>query len=156
ARAALAAWRRGLPGEVRSGPMPTQGEADAWTQRETLGLVPAFPARIDAQTRIMLAAALATKVSWETPFAVTQAVGQLGPQSPWTSDVSMLLWDDSANGRAMIARTEAAGPVAVHCAVTVAEEDMTVVSVSAAPDVDRAAVCAAAYEVAAGVCRDWG
>ena len=54
----------------------------------------------------------------------------------------------------MIARTKAAGVVAVHCAV--AREDLTVVSVSGAPEVDRVAVLAGAYEVAAAVCGDWG
>ena len=46
--------------------------------------------------------------------------------------MSRLLWDGSSSGHAMIARTEAAGVVAVHCAV--AREDLTVVSVSGAPE----------------------
>jgi hypothetical protein len=68
--------------------------------------------------------------------------------------VSRLLWDGQADGHAMIARTDAAGLVAVHCAV--AREDLTVVSVSAAPETDRASVLAAGYEVAAEVCGGWG
>ena len=51
--------------------------------------------------------------------------------------MSRLLWDGGAEGRAMITRTDAAGLVAVHCAV--AREDLTVVSVSGAPGTDRAA-----------------
>jgi hypothetical protein len=54
----------------------------------------------------------------------------------------------------MIAGTDAAGLVAVHLAV--AHEDLTVVSVSGAAETDRASVMAAAYEVAATVCADWG
>jgi hypothetical protein len=148
------AWTRGLPDEVQSGFMPTQAQADAWAERETLGLIRRFPMDIDELTRIVLASALATKVSWEVPFEVVPAAEHLGRSSPWRSDVSQLLWDGVADGHTMIARTEAAGLVAVHCAV--AREDLTVVSVSAAPEVDRAAVCAGAAEVAATVCGDWG
>jgi hypothetical protein len=150
----LAAWTRGLPDEVESGFMPTQAQADAWAQRETLGLIPRFPMDIDQQTRIVLASALATKVSWEAPFEVVPAGEHLGDSSPWRSVVSRLLWDGRADGHAMITQTDAAGLVAAHCAV--AREDLTVVSVSAAPEVDRAAVCAGAAEVAATVCGDWG
>ncbi len=105
-------------------------------------------------TRIVLASALATKVSWEAPFEVVPSVEHCGSASPWRAAVSRLLWDGDADGRAMIARTRSAGVVAVHCAV--AREDLTVVSVSGAPDVDRAAVLVGAYEVAATVCEDWG
>ncbi len=150
----LAAWTRGLPDEVESGFMPTQAQADAWAERETLGLIGRFPMHIDEMTRIVLASALATRVSWAVPFDVVPARAHLGRVSPWTSTVSRLLWDGRADGHAMLARTDAAGLVAVHCAV--AREDLTVVSVSAAPDVDRAAVLAGAHEVAATVCGDWG
>ena len=149
----LSSWTRGLPGEVESGFMPSQAEADAWAERETLGLIRRFPMQIDELTRIVLASALATKVSWEVPFEVVPAAKHLGVASPWRSGVSRLLWDGGAQGHAMIARTDAAGVVAVHLAV--AREDLTVVSVSGAPDVDRAAVLAGAYEIAATVCVEW-
>jgi hypothetical protein len=150
----LEAWTRGLPDAVESGFMPTQAQADAWAERETLGLIRRFPMGIDELTRIVLASALATKVSWEVPFEVVPAAEHLGRSSPWRSAVSRLLWDGRADGHAMITRTEAAGLVAVHCAV--AREDLTVISVSAAPEVDRAAVCAGAAEVAATVRAEWG
>jgi hypothetical protein len=150
----LASWTQGLPDEVQSGSMPSQSDADAWADRETLGLIRKFPLDIDEMTRIVLASALATKVSWEVPFDVVPAAGHCGAASPWRSGVSRLLWDGRAEERAMIARTQAAGVVAVHCAV--AREDLTVVSVSAAPEVDRAPVLRGAYEVAATVCEDWG
>jgi len=150
----LSGWAQGLPREVESGFMPSQAEADAWAERETLGLIRRFPLDIDSLTRIVLASALATKVSWAVPFEVVPAAEHCAPDSPWRSAVSRLLWDERADGYSMIARTDAAGVVAVHCAV--AREGLTVVSVSAAPSVDRAAVVAAAYEVAASVCREWG
>jgi hypothetical protein len=154
APAAVADWVCGLPDGVESGFMPTQTEADAWAERETLGLIATFPLDIDALTRIVLASALATKVSWQAPFGVVPAAEHCAPGSRWPSLVSRLLWDGHPGGHAMIARTEAAGIVAVHCAV--AREDLTVVSVSGAPEVDRVAVLAGAHEVAAAVCGDWG
>ena len=94
-RAALAAWVRiddaaaevtdwvaGLPDNVSSGFMPTQAEADAWAERETLGLIRNLPLKIDHLTRIVLASALATKVSWEVPFGVVPAAAHLGAGEP--------------------------------------------------------------------------
>jgi hypothetical protein len=147
-------WARSLPGGVESGSMPSQAQADAWAERETLGLIRKFPLDIDELTRIVLASALATKVSWEVPFGVVPAAEHVGPSSPWRSCVARLLWDGRPGEHAMIARTDAAGLVAVHCAV--AAEGLTVVSVSAAVETDRASVLAAAYEVAAAVCGERG
>jgi hypothetical protein len=154
ATAALAEWTQRLPDEIQSGFMPTQADADAWAERETQGLIRRFPLEIDRSTRVVLASALATKVRWEIPFGVVPAAEHCGPDSPWRGAVSQLLWDDVADGHAEIAQTEAAGVVAVHCAN--ASNGLAVVSVSAAPDVDRASVVAAAYEVAESVCGDWG
>lgn len=150
----LAAWTQGLPDQVESGFMPTQADADAWAERETQGLIRRFPMQIDEFTRVVLASALATKVKWKVPFDVVPAGEHCGALSPWRSAVSRLLWDGHADGRAEIAQTDAAGLVAVHCAV--AHDDLTVVSVSGAPDLDRESVVAAAYEVAAMVCGNWG
>jgi hypothetical protein len=151
---ALAAWVRGLPSQVQSGFMPTQAGADAWAQRETLGLIRSFPLQIDDLTRLVLASALATRVSWETPFGVVAADEHLGSGSPWRGRVSRLLWDGAPRAATVIARTEAAGLVAVHAAV--AREDLTVISVSADPGVSREAVLTAAYEVASSVAGDPG
>jgi hypothetical protein len=60
--------------------------------------------------------------------------------------VRSLLWNPRPGVDAMIVDTQAAGLVAVHQAV--AQEDVAVISVSAAPDTSREAVLAAAYEVA--------
>lgn len=150
----VSAWLRGLPQSVQSGFMPSQAEADAWAERETLGLIPRFPMRIDEFTRVALASALATKVKWEIPFDKAPATEHLGAASPWRGTVEGMLWDAHADGRAAIAHTQAAGLVAVHCAV--ADDGLTVVSVSGAPDVDRGSVVAGAYEVASEVCSEWG
>jgi Serpin (serine protease inhibitor) len=148
----LAAWARALPPEVESGFMPTKSEADAWADRHTLGLIKSFPLQIDAATRVVLASALATKVSWRVPFQVVPATEHLGETSPWRGVVKRLLWDAHPGGKAMIMRTRAAGLVAVHHAV--AEEEETVISVSADPGAGRQAVLEAAHEVAAFAQRD--
>jgi hypothetical protein len=142
----IAAWVRGLPAGIESGFMPTMAEADAWAERHTLGLIKSFPVEIDEYTRIVLASALATKVSWRVPFEVVPASGHLGDASPWSGAVQRLLWDPH-QGPAMIIRTDTAGPVAVHQAF--AKEELTVISVSADPEVPRDAVLEAAHEVAA-------
>jgi hypothetical protein len=142
----LTEWLDRLPEGVESGAMPSQQEADAWARRETLGLIRSLPVSIDELTRIVLASAVATRVSWETPFGLVAAGPYLGRSSPWRGGVAHLLWDGGAHRRALIARTERAGLVAVHLAV--AAEDLTVVSVSAAPDVRRTEVIGAAHSVA--------
>lgn len=144
---ALARWVRGLPPVVASGFMPTQQEANAWAEKNTLGLIKSFPLEIDEATRIVLASALATKVSWLVPFDVVQASEHLREGSPWRGMVQRLLWASRPDGLAMIAETRAAGLVAVHQAV--AKEDLTVISVSADADAPRAAVLDAAHEIAA-------
>jgi hypothetical protein len=143
---AVAAWVRGLPAEVESGYMPTKAEADDWANRKTLGLIKTFPLQIDEMTRVVLASALATKVSWELPFDVTPAGEHLGTDSPWRGAVKRLLWDRAPRPATMIASTSSAGLVAVHPAI--AREDLTVISVSADPAVSRDAVLDAAHEIA--------
>jgi hypothetical protein len=143
----LGEWVRGLPPEVESGFMPAAEEADAWADRNTLGLIKRFPVQIVADTRIVLASALATKVSWPMPFNIVPAAEHLGETSPWRGTVQWMLWDSRPGANSMIVDTQAAGLVAVHQAV--AQEDLTVISVSAQPGASRAAVLAAAYEIAA-------
>ena len=144
---ALAAWVRRLPRGIESGYMPTKEEADAWADRNTLGLIKSFPLDINELTRIVLASALATKVSWEIPFAVALSSDHLGAGSPWHGMVERLLWDQHPGRLAMLADTSRAGLVAVHTAV--ANEELTVMSVSAEPAVPREAALDAAHEVAA-------
>jgi hypothetical protein len=143
----LARWVRGLPSAVESGVMPTQQHANAWAEKNTMGLIKSLPLSVDAFTRVVLASALATKVSWPVPFDVVVADEHLGEHSPWLGKVNRLLWDSRSARSAVIADTRAAGLVAVHHAV--ATEDLTVISVSADPAVSREAVLAAAHELAA-------
>ena len=97
--------RRGF----ESGFRPSLAEAEAWAERETLGLIRKFPMQIDQFTRVVLASALATKVKWEAPFEVVPAAEHCGVASPWKGAVSRFLWDGLgalSAPRAMIARTD--------------------------------------------------
>ena len=140
-------WASGLPSEVETGPIPTQAEADDWARRNTFGLIDKFPVKLDSLTRIVLASALATKVSWRTPFDVIDADGHLSQASRWRGAIRELLWDKRPAQHAAIVNTQAAGLVAVHCAV--ATDELTVISVSADPDRSRDTVLEAAHEVIA-------
>jgi hypothetical protein len=62
-------WRDSLPEVVDTGDIPTVEQADAWAQERTLGLIKRFPITITPDVVCLLATALATKVSWEVPFA---------------------------------------------------------------------------------------
>jgi hypothetical protein len=57
-----------------AGPMPSQDEVDGWAREHTKGLIERFPLKVvDEYGRplvLLLATALATKVSWEAPFDV--------------------------------------------------------------------------------------
>lgn len=144
---AIRAWAAQLPAEIEVGPMPTQAEADAWAERHTLGLISTFPVDVK-QMLILLASAIATRVSWEHPFEVAPARERFSPDSPWIGAVEHVLFTE-LTWNAAIVETSRAGLVAVYEAV--AQEDLTVMCVSADPAVDRQAVLAAAHEIAAHV-----
>ena len=140
---AVSAWIKRLPSQLETGPIPTQVQADEWADDHTLGLIKKFPLAIDAATRIVLASALATKVSWPAPFELVPASEHLAEGSPWRGRVQRLLWERSP--AAGIAETVAAGLVAFHLAA--AKEELIVFSVSAEPGTPREAVLEAAHEL---------
>jgi len=147
---ALLEWVATLPAQLETGGVPSQAEADDWTDRHTLGLIERFPLDITPLTRLVLTSVLATKVSWERSFEVVPAVDHLPASSPWRAQVTGVLLDEEPEALTMLASTEAAGVVAVHFAQ--ASEDLAVVSVSADPDIVPGKVLMAAYEVA-DLCR---
>lgn len=144
---ALRAWARQLPAEIEVGPMPTQAEADAWADRNTLGLISTFPVSV-REMLVLLASAIATRVSWEEPFEVASARERFAPASPWIDAVQHVLFRELPMDAAIVESSQA-GLVAVYEAV--AQEDLTVICVSAEPTVDRQAVLGAAHEIAAHV-----
>ena len=138
-------WARTLPTVVERGPVPSQAEADAWAREHSLGMIEEFPVEIDELTRLLLASALATDISWVEPLKTTdQLGGEFGERVG-----SALMFRD---GIQLVAETEAAGPVAL--AAPPSSSALDVLSVIAAPDVPPDRVHAAAHQVAAMLAGD--
>lgn len=144
----FAAFRTAVPPQVEQGPMPTKAAADRWAVEHTKGMIDSFPVAIDELSALVLATAVATDVSWTTPFTAVPATelgGELG------ATVRTVLRAD-ADHRQLIATTDAAGDVAVH--VASARSGLDVISVLAAASTSPAEVHAAAHEVAAMLAGD--
>jgi hypothetical protein len=148
---ALAGWEAGLPSAVATGVLRDQAQLDDWARQHSLGMIRKFPLTMDPETLLMLATALATRVSWQRPFDLAPA-SELGPDSPWGPRLRRVLrtpaWRDSSHQQ-FIAPTQAAGDVVVHTAR--AAGGLLVTSVAAAPDVPAADVLAVGYDLAADV-----
>ena len=155
---ALARWIAGLSPAVAHGDMPAQAELDDWARDHTYGLIEKFPVTVTVETVVLLATALATRVSWQLPFDAVPSA-ELGP-SPWAATVERVLRTPERYGHhQFIASTEAAGDVAVHTAYSQAAEDdekghhqaLLVTSVIGAPDVPPATMLAEAHRIACAV-----
>ncbi|MFC8846054.1 MULTISPECIES: hypothetical protein [unclassified Micromonospora] len=165
--AGLDAWRATLPHATATGPLPDQAGLDAWAREHSLGLIERFPLTLTTQVALALASAVATRISWATPFGLAPA-GALGPDSPWAGRLTRVLRTPAHGHRAWIATTPEAGDVAVHVAAAQPAGDgpsangtggnggtgLAVVSVAAAPGVAPADVLAAAYRIAADADAD--
>lgn len=141
-------WREQLPARVDCGGVPSQADGDGWADRSTLGLIPSFPMSLDGLD-LVLVSAIATIVSWRTPYEVASAGDWFSASSPWAQVLKRVLvrgGSDLDLRTAGIVETHAAGLVAVHDAV--AQEDLTVICVCADPTADRWDVVAAGHEIA--------
>ncbi len=141
-------WQASLPAQVSTGALPDQAGLDAWAEEHTFGLIDKFPVNWAPDLYLVLATALATKVSWETPFDLAPAAW-LGEQSPWAASLSKVLVTPGKGGgrghRQFIAVTPDAGDLAVH--VGTAADGLAVVSVIAQPEVPAGRVLAAAHSI---------
>ncbi|MFE0528240.1 hypothetical protein ACFW0V_11615 [Micromonospora parva] len=146
-----AAWRAALPTATDVGVLPDQAGLDAWAREHTLGLIDTFPLRVGPDVVLALASALATRVSWATPFDVADARA-LGADSPWAGQLRRALRSPSQGHRCAIVSTAQAGDVIAHAAPaqTTDGAGLLVVSVAAAPQVPPADVLAVAYDLSAG------
>ena len=152
---ALAGWLAGLPASVATGGLPDQAGLDAWARHHTLGLIDRFPVPVTRETALVLATALATRVSWQRPFDLAPA-SALGPDSGWAGRVGRVLRTPAGPGHEQyIAMTDRAGEVAVHVGQARTGPDqharpagLAVVSVIADPAVPAPDVLSAAYQLA--------
>ncbi|MFG2011164.1 hypothetical protein ACGFNF_19070 [Micromonospora sp. NPDC048868] len=152
----LDGWRAALPASTATGALPDQAALDAWAREHTLGLVEGFPLKVSPRVLLVLASALATRVSWAAPFEVAPG-GALGPGSAWAGGLRRVLRSPEYGHRCWIADTARAGTVAVHAAPAQSAgadgggAGLLVVSVVAAPDVPAGDVLAAAQELTTAV-----
>ncbi|NHO81878.1 hypothetical protein [Micromonospora sp. CMU55-4] len=146
----LAAWRAALPENTERGPLPDQATLDGWARERTGGLIDSFPVDVTPDTLLLLANALATRVSWADPFDTVPGT-ELGADSAWSGRLSRVLRTPPFGHRCWVAATDRAGDVAAHAVPARTGDDgagMLVVSVAAAPDVPAVDVLAAAQELA--------
>ncbi len=142
-------WLAGLPASVAKGRVPDQAAMDSWAREHSFGLIKKFPLLITEEVYLLLATALATKVSWDYPFDLVPGT-ELG--GPWSKRLARVLSSPNKVGHsAFIAATADAGDVAVH--VGDARGGLLVVSVIAADGVPRADVLAAAHKIAIASAR---
>ncbi|HEY7325450.1 MAG TPA: hypothetical protein VH520_11560 [Streptosporangiaceae bacterium] len=140
-------WLGELPAAVATGDLAGQAALDNWAREHTFGLIDRFP--VDASDAyLVLATALATKVSWQMPFELTPA-SSLGVDSPWAGQLDHVLRTPSGPGARghvqFISGTPDGGDVIVHAATAVG--GLLVVSLSALPDVGAERVLALAQDV---------
>lgn len=126
----FAGWT--VPELVEDGPLPDQAGADRWARERTDGLIERFPLQVDDLTRLVLASALATRISWRMPLDELDDGG---------------LGTDAGRARHAVVDTEAAGRVGIIAPTSTS--GLAVVSVIADPGVPKAQVLAAAHEVGA-------
>lgn len=138
-------WQEALPRVVTTGNLPGQAELDAWAREHTFGLIDRFPVSAE-NVYLLLATALATKVSWKVPFDLAPAAS-LGTASPWAGALNRVLRTPARpRGHVeFITTTPQAADVIVHIAA--AADGLEVVSVAAMPDVPSDRVLAAAYDL---------
>lgn len=149
----LTRWLASLPETVDSGYLSDQAALDEWARRNTFGLIKTFPIDLAPWISLVLATALATRISWAEPFGVAPA-SALGPDSPWAGELSRVLRTPEQGWRhdQFVAITDEAGDAAVHTAW--AEDGLLVTSVAAGPGVPAAGVLAAAYPLATAIATD--
>ncbi len=141
-------WRAALPAGVTTGPLPDQAGLDDWAREHTFGLIDHFPITRTPDEFLVLATALATKVSWQVPFSLAPAQS-LGDRSQWSARLHRVLRTPDGTDRtahdSFIAVTPQAGDVAVH--VARARGGLSVASVIAGPEVPAGQVLAAAHQI---------
>jgi hypothetical protein len=146
---AFRAWREGMPPQVETGIVPSQVALDRWAERHTMGIITGFPGgEVPPWVVILMASALATKVTWQKPFDIVSPA-ELGATSRWAKQAQRVLrTPQHSSHRQFIADTQRAGRVAVH--VAAAQGGLAVFSVIASEEAPAVDVIAAASQIAVG------
>ncbi|WP_433133211.1 hypothetical protein ACQPWW_15200 [Micromonospora sp. CA-240977] len=144
-------WRAGLPTTTEVGALPDQAGLDAWAREHTDGLIDTFPLKVGPDVVFALASALATRISWATPFDSADARA-LGTGSAWSRRLRQVLRSPGQGHRCAIVSSNRVGDVIVHAAPAQSSDGagLVVLSVAAAPQVSPAEVLAVAYDLGAG------
>jgi len=125
-------------------PIPSPEDADAWAAKATGGLINAFPLSLDPRPDLVLASALATRVSWSAPFELAgERELTLARTGGW-EQLRTLLAAPAAHRQMIV--TAACGDVGVHLAE--ATNGLLVASVIAGPETHPGSVMAAAHQIA--------
>ncbi|MEU8212515.1 hypothetical protein AB0B85_25340 [Micromonospora sp. NPDC049044] len=144
-------WRAALPATTEVGTLPDQAGLDAWAREHTDGLIDTFPLKVSPDVVFALASALATRISWATPFDSADAHA-LGVDSAWASRLRQVLRSPSHGHRCAIVSSPRVGDVIVHAAPAQSNDGagLVVLSVAAAPQVPATEVLSIAYGLSAG------
>jgi hypothetical protein len=138
-------WLGGLPATVEQGEIPGQKYLDQWADDHTFGLIKKFPLRVAATIELLIATALATKVSWAHPFDLAPGTA-LGESSAWAGQLARVLRSPAHPAHSAFIASTDSGDLAVH--VARAAGGLLVTSVIAEPDVAPAEVMAQAHRIA--------
>ena len=138
---------RRLSPPADGGPTPSQAEADAWARERTLDLIERFPLDLDSSVVLLLATAIATKVSWEVPFLIADAGTALLPAEPGFAGLPLLRDPGVVEWRGFV--DSDAGLVAAFTARS--QRGLFVTSVVTDPGADPVAVLDVAQQIAIGV-----
>jgi hypothetical protein len=140
---------RRLAGHADAGPIPSQAAADAWAHERTVGLIDRFPLEIEGGDPVvlLLATAIAARVSWELPFLVAAPGAAVLSAAPGFDDLP-LLRDPAGAAWSGFVDSEA-GLLAAYSARST--DGLWVTSGVGAPDADPAAVLDATQRVACAV-----
>jgi hypothetical protein len=122
-----------VPPEVAVGDIPSQSDADEWAAEHTLGLIDRFPSNLGPETLMVLASALATRVSWTDPFTLVPAT-EMGTDSHWQPSLNEVLLSSASHSVYLVSST--VGLLAVH--VAKATDGLEVCSVIGPPEVSAA------------------
>jgi hypothetical protein len=139
-------WAETMPPLAQTGPLPTSEQASRWARDTSLGLIESFPLAIDAETAVVLATIVATRIEWDQPFNIVSS-DELG--GPFGGVVRTALKAPRRH-RMFIARTDHTGDVGVHWASSA--DGLRVFSVIADAKVPPSAVAHAAHDIARSMC----